>query len=105
MTADRTRLVRRWVHAHEEDRKAGMVFRPADHELPPSRGRTSLDLREDGTLGGAAPGPTDRPEATAGSWELREDDSLLLRDDAGERTYRVVVAEPDRLVLKAVGAP
>jgi hypothetical protein len=100
VAVDRRRLVRRWVHAHEEDSQEEMVFRPADWALPPSRGRRSLDLRADGSLVEEAPGPTDRPEEGGGSWELGDEDVLVVRSAAQEPwRARVVSVQPDRLVL------
>jgi hypothetical protein len=91
----------KWVHAHEEDTEHEMVFRPASHPLPPSRGRVSFELRPDGTYVEHAPGPTDAPVATRGEWAL-EGDRLVLGaegDDPGH-AWRVASAEGDRLVVR-----
>jgi hypothetical protein len=103
VAVDRKRLARRWVHAYEEDTGEEMVFRPVEHELPPSRGRTALELREDGELVETTPGPVDRPEEATGSWELADDETLVLRDSAGSHARRILAAEPDRLVLSKEG--
>jgi hypothetical protein len=100
---DRKQLARRWVHAHEEDTDQEMVFRPAERELPPSRGRMALELREGGELVETTPGPVDRPEEATGSWELADEDTLVLRDSAGSHARRVLAAEPERLVLSKEG--
>jgi len=100
MTVERQRLCRRWIHAHEEDSDREMVFRPADAELPPSRGRTVLELRDDGALVESTPGPTDRPESATGTWSLEEGGQLVTRGRQGARSERVVTADPDRLVLE-----
>ena len=47
------------------------VFRCGDFVFPPSRGRTTLVLSDDGTAEVQQPGPTDRPETTTGRWEVR----------------------------------
>ncbi len=101
MDVSRARLIGRWVHAHEEDTEAGRVFRPADHPLPPSRGREAWDLRADGSFAATAPGPTDEPAETAGSWQL-DGDRLLISgpdDTARARELTIVESAPDRLVL------
>jgi hypothetical protein len=54
-------LCRRWVHAHEEDNDEEMVFRPSEHPLGPSRGRTSFELRADGTFSESGLGAADVP--------------------------------------------
>jgi hypothetical protein len=88
----------RWVHSHEEDTNGEMVFRPATHPLPPSRGRTSFELRPDGTYVESSPGPVDVPEETKGSWSL-EGDRLMLRaeDDRPGHAWEITTAEDDRL--------
>ncbi len=90
-----------WVHAHEEDTGEEMVFRPASHPLPPSRGRMSLELRPDGTYLERSPGPVDVPEESGGSWEL-EGDRLVLggEGDRPGHAWRVASADRDRLVVR-----
>jgi hypothetical protein len=99
---DTERIVqRRWVHSREEDTDKEMVFRPAAFEFPPSRGRTSFELKPDGALLEGGIGPTDRPVETQGTWEL-EDDRLLLRRDPSEtpRVMRIASVEDERLVVE-----
>jgi hypothetical protein len=102
MTEYRTDLLHgRWVHSHEEDTRGEMVFRPADHSFPPSRGRTSFELRPDGTYLESSPGPVDAPEESRGRWSL-DGDRLLLGGEGGSegRTWEISAAEDDRLVIK-----
>jgi hypothetical protein len=104
----RDHLIGRWVHSHEEDTEAERVFRPADHPLPPSRGREAWELRADGTIVVRRPGPTDEPRETEGAWAL-EGDELQIRESDEDRVGRaltIVEAEPGRLVLRqARGTP
>jgi hypothetical protein len=98
---DKRAVTGRWVHAHEEDTDEQMVFRPADHDLPPSRGRTRFELREDGAYVEIAPGPVDVPVHSGGHWSL-EGDRLILEGE-GElpgHAWRIVAAEPDRLTVR-----
>jgi hypothetical protein len=96
---DREALEGRWVHAYEEDTSDELVFRPASHPLPPSRGRESFELRGDGTLVERAPGPADAPVEATGTWELRGD-KLVLRGSRGERALRVASVRRDRLAVR-----
>jgi hypothetical protein len=98
---DRAALPGRWVHAHERDSEGEMVFVPAEEELPPSRGRQQLELAEGGGARELGPGATDRPEAREASWELTEDDQLIIHDRDGRQAWRarVLAAKTDRLVL------
>ena len=93
------------MHAHEEDTEDEMVFRPADAELPPSRGRVGFELREDGTFAEAGLGAADVPEEATGSWTI-EGDTIRLSEGATQgvpREMEVVSAESDRLVVKRRG--
>lgn len=98
-------LHKRWVHSHEEDDGEEMVFRPSSFDLPPARGRRQIELRPDGSLLEAFPGPADAPEEAGGSWSL-EGDKLALRPE-GDRPpeeWKVVTAEDDLLRLKRLGS-
>jgi hypothetical protein len=97
----REAVLGKWVHAHEEDTDGEMVFRPASHPLPPSRGRTSIELRSDGTYLESAPGPVDAPVESTGEWAL-EGDRLVLAGE-GDRpghAWEVAAADGDRLVVR-----
>jgi hypothetical protein len=94
-------LLRRWIHSHEEDEEGRMVFRPAGFAFPPSRGRSSFELRPGGVLIEGGPGPDDRPTETTGTWEVEGDDRLILRPGGqGTRTLVIASLEPDRLVVR-----
>jgi hypothetical protein len=88
-------LTGRWMHSHEEDTGDLRVYRPADWDFPPARGRRGFDLRPGGELVVYGPGATDRPEATIGRWE-----SSAGRVNVGGEELDVVSSEPDRLVLR-----
>jgi hypothetical protein len=91
----------RWVHSHEEDSDDEMVFRPADRPLPPSRGRTSLEFRPDGTYVESAPGPVDVPESSTGSWSLDGERLVLEAEGHGpSRELEITGAEADRLTIR-----
>ena len=91
----------RWVHSHEEDTEREMVFRPADREFPPSRGRMKFELKANGTFLESRPGPTDVPEEQTGRWQLESGAKLVLEGGPeGRRELEIVSAEPDRLVVK-----
>ena len=95
-------LHRRWVHSHEEDTEREMVFRPATFEFPPSRGRRSFELKPDGGLVEGGIGPTDRPVESEGTWELGEDDRLVLRPhhSPSPRVMQIASVDEDRLVIE-----
>ncbi|MCA1657051.1 MAG: hypothetical protein LC713_04990 [Actinobacteria bacterium] len=98
------RLAGRWVHSHEEDTEDEMVFRAAGagFTFPPARGRTSFELRTDGSYVETAPGPADRPEDRPGSWELEEGRRLVMaaRPGAPARVLEITAAEGDVLRVR-----
>ena len=92
----------RWAHAHEEDTEDEMVFRPADAELPPSRGRLAFELRADGSFAETGLGPVDVPEEATGSWTL-EGATIRLSDGAAQgvpREMEVLRTDAGRLVVR-----
>ena len=96
-------LARRWVHSHEEDTDAEMVFRPDDYEFPPSRGRVAFELRPDGTALDRGIGASDSPQHAEGRWTVDEDGTILLLEKGTDRVLRrlpVESAAPDRLTLR-----
>ena len=96
-------LHRRWVHAHEEDTDREMVFRPAEVELPPSRGRVAFELRPDGTFVESGIGPTDRSEPASGRWQLEDGEKIVLGEGAKggvPRVMRISAVDEDRLVVE-----
>ena len=92
-----------WVHSHEEDTDTEMVLRPASYKFPPSRGRTSFELKPDGRLVEHGMGPTDRREQTEGRWKVEGGNSLAFYEGSKSkphRVLRVVSSSNDRLVIE-----
>ncbi len=91
-----------WVHAHEEDTDAEMVFRPAGSALPPSRGRRAFELFADGTFEEHGLGAADVPGEDTGGWVL-EGSTITLSPGAAQgvpRELDVVTADEHRLVVR-----
>lgn len=92
-------LMRHWVHSHEEDSGDVRVYRPADYDFPPARGRRGFELRSSGELVLYGPGPADRPEATTGRWESSGEGRLRL----GDEELEIVSVDSDRLAVRPSG--
>jgi hypothetical protein len=92
-------LMRHWVHSHEEDSGDVRVYRPADYDFPPARGRRGFELRPGGELLVYGPGATDRPELTTGTWSP----SGAGRVKLGGEELEIVSVSPDRLELRSSG--
>lgn len=95
-------LLKRWTHSHEEDPPGSMVFRPADHAFPPSRGRVSYEFATDHRLFEIGIGPTDRHTEASGTWTLEKDGPTLVLDLPGREEQRLKIEslEKDRLVVR-----
>ncbi len=90
-----------WVHSHEEDEAGRMVFRSADTDLPPSRGRTGFTLKSGDAVEVVGPGPDDRRRTSSGHWTL---EGKRLRIDAPglSGTFDVETVDDQRLVVRRV---
>ncbi len=92
-----------WLHSHEEDTATATVYRRADYDFPPARGRRGFDLRADGTLTETGIGPTDRSVHTKGHWRLTDNKCLeFSRAPASPptRVLEIESADGNRLVVK-----
>ena len=92
-------LMRHWMHSREEDTGDVRVYRPAEYDFPPARGRRGFEPRPGGELVVYGPGPADRPEATTGRWDSSGEGRLRLGGDE----FEIVSVEPDRLTLRPSG--
>lgn len=80
-----------------------MVFRPAEFAFPRSRGRTSFELKADGSMIDHGIGAGDAATETRGSWSEPASGKLAFFHGAekkAERVLKIIRAEPDRLVLE-----
>jgi hypothetical protein len=74
-------LFQHWVHAHEEDTDGVEAFRPLGTELPPSRGRRALDLRDDHSLVQYDIAPADGHVQHEGYWYAETPERIVVRFD------------------------
>ena len=65
-----TSLLGAWSHSHEEDQQGRQVFRRTSYPFPPSRGRLSFDLLDDGIANFQAIARDDRHATTSCQWSL-----------------------------------
>lgn len=89
-------LYKHWVHSHEEDEGDVQVYRPADYDFPPARGRRGFELDPGGEARLYGPGRSDRPEATTARWSSAGAGRVRL----GDRELEIVSVEPDRLTAR-----
>jgi len=100
-------LHQHWVHSHEEDTDAEMVFRPASYPFPPSRGRRSFELKPGGSLVEVGIGPTDRRQLAAGKWRLQKGNHIAFyaqSESVPSRVMQIASLEKDRLTVRKAPA-
>ena len=97
---DPSALERAWLHAHEEDEGDLLVFRPADHPLPPARGRESLTLGPNEELVRGGPGPDDRHVSNAGTWRIDGRELVLQVPGRPEERLELMSVDPEKLVVR-----
>ncbi len=98
-------LYQRWMHSHEEDGQNYQVFRPANFNFPPSRGRTGFELDSLGHGYWGAIAPTDGIVWRDASWSIDADSVIKIKVLKGPKShgftysYRIREATNDRLIL------
>jgi hypothetical protein len=100
---DPSSLLGSWLHSHEEDTDDTAVYRRADYDFPPARGRKGFELKPDGTLSEKGIGPTDRSVQTRGRWHLSGNGCLEFFAGTGEgptRVLPIVSANDDKIVVR-----
>jgi hypothetical protein len=100
MPVNKKHIYGQWVEMREEATPDCIIFRSADADLPPARGRRQLDLNQAGYALAGRPGGDDRVSfGDAAIWHLKGDQ---LSIDAGEwkGKYKIKEADSEKLVLQ-----
>ena len=104
MAADEKILVGTWLHAHEEDAATEAVYRPADFDFPPARGRRGYEFHPDHTGAYIGIAARDGAARTSCRWRLRKKGKSLeielTFDDGRKEVLRVALLDKERLVLR-----
>jgi len=91
---------RKWTHSFEEDTEHEMVYRPEGFGFGKARGRTQLELKENGNVIDTQIGRDDVPDAVIGTWKLEADQLIIDLSDGSRQVYPVKEVTPEKLVLK-----
>ena len=94
-------LQKRWLHSHEEDSDAEMVFRPASFKFPPSRGRAGFDLKANKSYVDIGIAPADGPQESSGTWKVDGSNLELVNPSSSTpvRTLQILSVDKNRLVV------
>lgn len=96
-------IQRRWLHSHEEDTDAVSVYRPADYNFPPSRGRTGFEFRRGGELLYLGIAPHDGTAEATGGWAIEGGHDIRIEALSGPMrpmVLKVVSCEDDKLIVE-----
>lgn len=103
MPVSEQRLVGTWMHAREEDSSGTLVFRPADYDFPPARGRVGYEFRANHSCDYIGISPRDGAARTSCAWRMSGGAHSELHiefPDGRSDVFTVVSADRDRLVLR-----
>lgn len=87
----------KWTHSREEDSDGVKVFRPSSYKLPPSRGRVTFILKENGELEYMPLAANDLHQFYPGTWSLSGNKLTLKYQD---RTLTYSILESSLTILK-----
>jgi hypothetical protein len=98
-----TPLFRRWQHSFEEDHDGVQVYRPAEFNFPPARGRSGLEFQPDGAFIRYAIGRGDAPAPQPGRWRMAAPSRWNVQQDspgAAEQTIDIVRVDDQILEIR-----
>ena len=96
-------LFRRWQHSFEEDHGDIQVYRPAEFNFPPARGRSGLEFRPDGAYIRYAIGRGDAPAPQPGRWRMAAPNRLEIQQQstgAAEQSMEIVRVDDQILEIR-----
>lgn len=94
-------IYQHWKHAHEQDETKARVFRPANFDFPPSRGREAFEIQKDGTFIRYAIGANDVPVKMTGKWTMKKRKTIQVTlDDPSVKPYTIEILELNNDLLK-----
>ena len=96
-------LYKKWIHSYEEDSAGYQVYRPADYNFPPSRGRKGLEILPENGFILYDIAPADGHQKVKGSWASPEANHLqveLAGKSADNFTMQILEYSDDKLVVK-----
>ena len=95
-------IFKHWVHSSEEDKEGVMVFRPSHYNFLPSRGRQSIQIKENGEIIFSGPGKDDRKIQDIKFYELENPNILKVfsDDQRKEAVTKFEILECNSDVLK-----
>ena len=94
-------LFQHWAHAHEEDQSEYRAFRPADYDLPPSRGREGFKIQQNGSFLHYPIGAADAPKEVSATWKLSGKSTLVVTPSSpGAPPFELHILQVEKELLK-----
>jgi hypothetical protein len=97
------RVVGTWMNAHEEDTPGERVYRPADYDFLPARGRVGYEFRADHSCDYIGISPRDGSARAPGTWRVRggnRPELVIDYPDGHADVLPIVSVDRDRLVVR-----
>jgi hypothetical protein len=90
-----------WINSHEEndEAKKHIVYRPAEYDFPPARGREGFEIKENGIFISHPIAPYDGNMSITEKWAVK-DDVLIITGEKETRRYRIISLARDKIVLQ-----
>jgi len=95
------KIVGHWKHSHEDDKDSAKVYRPADYDFPPSRGREELEFKKNGEFIRHSIAPTDGLTEQKGKWKKNGKVQYVIAfEDKKIQPLIISVLSVDKTMLK-----
>jgi len=97
------RVVGSWMRSSEEDTPTELVYRPADYDFPPARGRVGYEFRADHSGNYIGISPRDGAARSSCTWKVRggtRPELVIDHPDGRSEVMSVVSVDRDRLVIR-----
>ncbi len=95
-------IFQHWVESKEEkdDKEQIFVYRPKGYNFPPSRGRRSFEIKENGEFILHEINSSDRPVVLVGRFEAKGNNIKVFFNQKGKETLDMEVISAERSMLK-----
>lgn len=94
-------IFRKWIHSFEEDQNGVIVYRPAEYDFPPARGRDGIEFRRDGVFIDWGVGRTDALRGVNGHWKVEAPGRVRISFEGNIQPPGIIeILQCDEKVLK-----
>lgn len=99
------KFTQKWIHSHEEDEGENIAYRNESYSFPPSRGRTSMEFKADGSFIQTDISPVDTLVSAQGTWSHKDGKKIEIKlkmKPAREFIIEIVEFADDKMKIKFI---